>query len=199
MAVATPNSGPIRRIWRRSSMARSCRPNGRRGACTRRASFPGRSKAAATSRARSRAASTSKPRAPTAITSSSRTRRSRTGRSNSPTSQGTGPAPTEVFRGSGRVGLLARDYDLTVDYEQVSLAATAVPTPARARLSRAWNALRGSVARRGWTDAPESRRVQWHGNWDSVTPECKWGLTPFPVSFVALRLTIPPCALRQSR
>jgi len=82
--------------------------------------------------------------------------------------QGTGPAPTDVFRGAGRVGLLARDYDLTVDYEQVSIAATAVPTPARARLARAWSALRGSVARRGWTDAPESRRVQWHGNWDSV-------------------------------
>jgi Protein of unknown function len=80
--------------------------------------------------------------------------------------QGTGPAPTQVFRGAGRVGILARDYDLTVDYEQVSLAATAVPTPARARLARAWSSLRGSVARRGWTPAPESHRVQWQGSWD---------------------------------
>ena len=80
--------------------------------------------------------------------------------------QGTGPEPDQVFRGNGRVGLLARDYDVTVDYERVSLAATAVPSPARARLARAWSALRGSVARRGWTEAPETRRVQWHGNWD---------------------------------
>ncbi len=80
--------------------------------------------------------------------------------------QGTGPAADQVFRGSGRVGLLARDYDLTVDYEQLSLAATAMPTPARARLARAWNALRGSAARRGWTEAPETRRVQWHGYWE---------------------------------
>ena len=80
--------------------------------------------------------------------------------------QGTGPEADQVFRGSGRVGLLAREYDLTVDYEQVSLAASAVPTPARARLARAWTALRGSVARRGWTEAPEARRVQWHGTWD---------------------------------
>ena len=80
--------------------------------------------------------------------------------------QGSGPAVDQVFRGSGRVGLVARDYDLTFDYEQVSLAASAaVPTPARARLSRAWNALRGSVARRGWAELPETRRVQWHGYW----------------------------------
>jgi hypothetical protein len=80
--------------------------------------------------------------------------------------QGAGPAPDQVFRGRGRVGLIVRDYDLTVDYEQLSLAATAVPTPARARLARAWSALRGSAARRGWTEAPVSRRVQWHGYWD---------------------------------
>ena len=80
--------------------------------------------------------------------------------------QGAGPGPDEVFRGSGRVGLLERDYDLTVDYEKLSLAATAVPTPARAGLARAWSVLRGSAARRGWTEAPESRRVQWHGYWD---------------------------------
>ncbi len=81
--------------------------------------------------------------------------------------QGTGPAADQVFHGNGRVGLLARDYDLTFDYEQVSLASAAVPTPARARLSRAWSVLRGSVARRGWTEPPETRRVQWHGYWDS--------------------------------
>ncbi len=82
--------------------------------------------------------------------------------------QGSGPAPDQVFRGTGRVGLLARDYDVTVDYDRVALAATAVPSPARAPLTRAWNAVRGSVARRGWaaTDVPETRRVQWHGNWD---------------------------------
>ena len=80
--------------------------------------------------------------------------------------QGTGPEPDQVFRGNGRIGLAARDYDFTVDYERVSLAATAVPSPARARLARAWNTLRGSVARRGWTEAPETRRVQWHGSWD---------------------------------
>jgi uncharacterized protein YhdP len=80
--------------------------------------------------------------------------------------QGTGPAADQVFRGNGRVGLLARDYDLTVDYEKVSLAATAMPTPARARFARMLSALRGSVARRGWTEAPESRRVQWHGSWE---------------------------------
>jgi Protein of unknown function len=80
--------------------------------------------------------------------------------------QGTGPAPDQVFRGNGRIGLTARDYDFTVDYERVSLAAAAVPSPARARLARAWNNLRGSVARRGWTEAPETRRVQWHGSWE---------------------------------
>ena len=81
---------------------------------------------------------------------------------------GTGPAPDQVFRGTGRVGLLARDYDVTVDYDRVALAATAMPSPARAPLTRAWNAVRGSVARRGWatTDAPETRRMQWHGTWD---------------------------------
>jgi hypothetical protein len=80
--------------------------------------------------------------------------------------QGSGPAADQVFRGGGRVGLVAHDYDLTFDFEQVSLAASAaVPTPARARLSRAWNALRGSVARRGWAELPETRRVQWHGYW----------------------------------
>ncbi len=80
--------------------------------------------------------------------------------------QGTGPAPDQVFRGNGRIGLVVRDYDVTVDYERVALAAAAVPTPARARLTRAWNAVRGSVARRGWTEAPDSKRVQWHGTWD---------------------------------
>jgi hypothetical protein len=80
--------------------------------------------------------------------------------------QGTGPEPDQVFRGQGRIGLVARDYDLTVDYERVALAATAVPLPARARLARAWNAVRGSAARRGWTDPPDARRVQWHGTWD---------------------------------
>jgi hypothetical protein len=80
--------------------------------------------------------------------------------------EGTGPEAGQVFRGRGRIGLIARDYDLTVDYEQLSIAATAaVPTPARARLARAWSVLRGSAARRGWTEAPESRRVQWHGYW----------------------------------
>jgi hypothetical protein len=80
--------------------------------------------------------------------------------------QGTGPAADQVFRGTGRVGLVARDYDLSVDYERMVVAAAAVPTPARAKLSRAWNALRGSAARRGWTEAPEAHRVQWHGSWD---------------------------------
>ena len=53
-------------------------------------------------------------------------------------------------------------------YDRVALAAAAVPSSARAPLARAWNAVRGSVARRGWatTDAPETRRVQWHGSWD---------------------------------
>ena len=80
--------------------------------------------------------------------------------------QGTGPAADQVFRGSGRVALLARTYDVTVDYEQVSLAASAMPTPARMRLSRAWTSLRGSVARQGWAETAPSRRVQWHGSWD---------------------------------
>jgi len=81
--------------------------------------------------------------------------------------QGTGPDADQVFRGTGRVALLAREYDLTVDYERVSMAASAVPTQARARVARAWTALRGSVARRGWTEVPEARRVQWHGTWDA--------------------------------
>jgi uncharacterized protein YhdP len=81
--------------------------------------------------------------------------------------QGTGPEADQVFRGAGRVALLAREYDLTVDYERVSMAASAVPTQARARVARAWTALRGSVARRGWTEVPEARRVQWHGTWDA--------------------------------
>ena len=80
--------------------------------------------------------------------------------------QGTGPAPDQVFRGTGRVGLVARDYDLSVEYERVTLAAAAVPTPARARLARAWSAVRGSAAKRGWTEAPDTRRIQWHGTWD---------------------------------
>jgi len=80
--------------------------------------------------------------------------------------QGTGPEPDQVFRGNGRIGLVARDYDLTVDYERTVLAAAAVPNPARARLARAWSAVRGSVARRGWTEAPDSKRIQWHGTWD---------------------------------
>jgi uncharacterized protein YhdP len=82
--------------------------------------------------------------------------------------QGTGPAVDQIFRGSGTVALVAREYDLTIDYEQVSLAATAVPTPARARLARAWATLRGSAARRGWAEAPEARRMQWHGTWEPV-------------------------------
>ena len=82
--------------------------------------------------------------------------------------QGTGPEADQLFRGTGRVALLAREYDLTVDYERVSMAASAVPTPARARVARAWTALRGSVAKRGWAKEPESRRVQWHGTWDAV-------------------------------
>ena len=81
--------------------------------------------------------------------------------------QGSGPEADQLFRGTGRVGLLAREYDLTVDYEQVSLAASAVPTPARARLARAWASLRGTAARRGWAAAPEARRVQWHGTWEA--------------------------------
>lgn len=80
--------------------------------------------------------------------------------------QGTGPDPDQAFRGSGQVGLLARTYDLTIDYEQVSLAASAVPSPARVRLSRAWSSLRGSAARKGWAETAPARRVQWHGSWD---------------------------------
>jgi hypothetical protein len=80
--------------------------------------------------------------------------------------QGMGPAPDEVLRGTGRVNLLTRRYDVSVDYEQVALAAAAVPSPARAGFARAWSALRGSAARRGWTEAPPPRRVQWHGSWD---------------------------------
>jgi hypothetical protein len=82
--------------------------------------------------------------------------------------QGTGPAADEVFRGTGRIGLAARDYDVTLDYERVALAATAVPSTARARVARAWNAVRGSAARHGLaaTANPEIRRVQWHGSWD---------------------------------
>lgn len=82
--------------------------------------------------------------------------------------QGTGPAPDEVFRGTGRIGLEARNYDVSVDYERVALAATAVPSTARARVTRAWNVLRGSAAKHGLaaTANPETRRVQWHGSWD---------------------------------
>jgi len=82
--------------------------------------------------------------------------------------QGTGPEPDEVFRGTGHIGLEARDYDVTVDYERVALAATAVPSTARARFARAWNVVRGSAARHGLaaTANPETRRVQWHGSWD---------------------------------
>jgi len=81
--------------------------------------------------------------------------------------QGTGPEADQLFRGSGRVALLDREYDFTVDYEQVSLAATAMPTPARTRLARAWTVLRGSAARRGWAEPADSRRVQWHGTWEA--------------------------------
>ncbi len=84
--------------------------------------------------------------------------------------QGTGPGPDQVFRGQGRVGLLARTYDLSVDYERLSLAATGMPTPARARIARTWTALRGSAARQGWAETQPSRRVQWHGTWDGDTP-----------------------------
>jgi len=80
--------------------------------------------------------------------------------------QGTGPAPDQMFRGHGRIGLVANDYDVTVDYEPIALAAAGVPSTARARLARAWNAVRGSAAKRGWTEAPDTRRVQWHGTWD---------------------------------
>jgi hypothetical protein len=80
--------------------------------------------------------------------------------------QGTGPASDEVFRGAGRIGLLTRTYDLTLDFERISLAATAMPSPARAGFARAWSALRGSAASRGWTEVAPPRRVQWHGTWD---------------------------------
>jgi hypothetical protein len=82
--------------------------------------------------------------------------------------QGTGPAADQIFRGSGRVALDAREYDLTIDYEQVSLAASAMPTSARTRLARAWASLRGSAARRGWAEPSEARRMQWHGTWATV-------------------------------
>jgi len=81
--------------------------------------------------------------------------------------QGSGPEPDQLFRGSGRVALLAREYDVTVDYEQVSIAASAVPTPARAGIARAWTLLRGTAARRGWAEPADSHRVQWHGTWDA--------------------------------
>jgi uncharacterized protein YhdP len=81
--------------------------------------------------------------------------------------QGTGPEPDQLFRGSGRVALLDREYDVTVDYEQVSLAASAVPTPARARVARLWTVLRGTAARSGWAEPLDSHRVQWHGTWDA--------------------------------
>jgi hypothetical protein len=80
--------------------------------------------------------------------------------------QGSGPESDQVFRGSGHIRLLARNYDLTVDYERVSLAASAVPTPARVGLARAWTVLRGSVGRKGWAETEPARRVQWHGSWD---------------------------------
>lgn len=82
--------------------------------------------------------------------------------------QGAGPVSDQVFHGEGRIGLLARDYDVTFEYEQVSLASAAMPPPARARLSRAWSVLRGSAARQGWAEPPETRRVQWHGYWVSA-------------------------------
>jgi hypothetical protein len=78
---------------------------------------------------------------------------------------GIGPDADQVFQGSGRVALLARTYDVNFDYEQVSLAASAMPTPARARLARAWSALRGSAVKRGWPEATPARRMQWHGSW----------------------------------
>jgi hypothetical protein len=82
--------------------------------------------------------------------------------------QGTGPEPDQMFRGQGRIGLVARDYDLSVDYERIALASNAVPSSTRARLARAWNAVRGSAARQGWTEAPDTRRVQWHGSWEDA-------------------------------
>lgn len=80
--------------------------------------------------------------------------------------QGVGPVPDEVLHGAARVNLLTRRYDVTVDYEKVALAAAAVPSPARAGFARAWSALRGSAARRGWAEAPPPRRVEWRGTWD---------------------------------
>ena len=145
---------------------RSCPPNGPPPACTPQVRSTGQSTPRATSRARWRAGSSSRPQGggdDHQLTASATLPDGQIVLANV---QGTGPEADQVFRGNGRVGLLARDYDLTVDYERVSLAATAVPSPARARLARAWNALRGSVARRGWTEAPETRRVQWHGTWD---------------------------------
>jgi hypothetical protein len=76
--------------------------------------------------------------------------------------QGSGPATDEVFRGTGRIGVVAHDYDLTLDYEKVALAGTPVPT----RFARALSALRGTAARRGLAEAPDARRVQWRGDWD---------------------------------
>jgi hypothetical protein len=80
--------------------------------------------------------------------------------------QGTGPEPTQVFRGKGRVDYAEREYNLSIDYENVALAATAVPRPAAAKLARLWTTLRGSAAKRGWTEAPAARRVEWRGNWE---------------------------------
>jgi uncharacterized protein YhdP len=80
--------------------------------------------------------------------------------------QGLGPEPDEVLRGTARVNLLTRRYDVAVDYEKVALAAAAVPSPARAGFARAWSALRGTAARRGWAESPPPRRVEWHGTWD---------------------------------
>lgn len=79
---------------------------------------------------------------------------------------GTGPELDQVFRGDGRVGLQARTYDIAVDYERLAIAATPMPSPARAGIARAWSALRGSAAKRGWTDTDPPRRVEWHGSWD---------------------------------
>src|SRR5690606_32797015 len=72
---------------------------------------------------------------------------------------GTGPELDQVFRGDGRVGLQARTYDIAVDYERLAIAATPMPSPARAGIARAWSALRGSAAKRGWTDTDPPRRV----------------------------------------
>jgi hypothetical protein len=80
--------------------------------------------------------------------------------------QGTGPEPDQAFRGQGRIALEARTYDLFIDYERVPLAATAMPSPARAGLTRAWSVLRGAADRRTWAGAEPPRRVQWHGSWE---------------------------------